>query len=223
MVLYHGSQNRVESPIYGYGKPYNDYGIGFYCTEDEKMAKEWAVQKNKNGYANKYILDLNGLNILDLTDGQYTILHWLTILLENRYFDIQSDFGEESRQYLLDNYSVNYMEYDIIIGYRADDSYFAFAQDFLNGLCSVRKLSRAMHLGQLGVQVVLKSKQSFDRIQYLESNIAEHNIWYPRKELRDINARTEYLRNRKEKRSRDDIYMINILNEEMKPDDARLR
>ena len=34
MKLYHGSENIIEKPVYGYGKKYNDYGVGFYCTED---------------------------------------------------------------------------------------------------------------------------------------------------------------------------------------------
>ena len=32
-TIYHGSDHIIEKPQYGYGKPYNDYGVGFYCTE----------------------------------------------------------------------------------------------------------------------------------------------------------------------------------------------
>lgn len=35
-----------------------------------------------------------------------------------------------NKEYLLDNFKVNYKDFDVIVGYRADDSYFAFAQDF---------------------------------------------------------------------------------------------
>lgn len=223
IIIYHGSQNTIKVPVYGYGKTYNDYGLGFYCTENEDMAKEWAVQKDRNGYANKYELSLQGLRVLDLTHDDYSVLHWLTILLENRHFDMQSDFGEEARQYLFDNFSIDYKSFDIIVGYRADDSYFSFAQDFLNGSCSVRKLSHAMKLGLLGEQVVLKSKKAFSHIKYMGNSISESDIWYPRKELRDKRARSEYLENREVKRSKDDVYMLNILNEEMKPGDVRLR
>ena len=38
--LYHGSSNIIEKPLFGYGKAYNDYGLGFYCTESLEMAKE---------------------------------------------------------------------------------------------------------------------------------------------------------------------------------------
>ena len=42
MILYHGSDSIVKSPEYGKGKFYNDYGRGFYCTENKELAKEWA-------------------------------------------------------------------------------------------------------------------------------------------------------------------------------------
>ena len=41
--LYHGSVNIIEKPLFGYGKPYNDYGLGFYCTDSLEMAKEWGL------------------------------------------------------------------------------------------------------------------------------------------------------------------------------------
>ncbi len=40
MTIYHGSQNKISAPIYGQGKPYNDYGLGFYCTEYRELKKE---------------------------------------------------------------------------------------------------------------------------------------------------------------------------------------
>ena len=50
-------------------------------------------------------------------------------------------------------------EYDVIIGYRADDSYFSFAKDFINNTISVEQLAEAMRLGELGIQIVLKSER----------------------------------------------------------------
>ena len=64
--LYHGSPNILEKPIFGQGKKYNDYGLGFYCTYSLEMAKEWAAGKDKDGYANHYKLDCSELNILEL-------------------------------------------------------------------------------------------------------------------------------------------------------------
>lgn len=43
MILYHGSKDIIEKPIYGQGKKYNDYGLGFYCTDNIELAKEWGT------------------------------------------------------------------------------------------------------------------------------------------------------------------------------------
>lgn len=40
-TIYHGSNKIIEKPLFGFGKTYNDYGLGFYCTEVLDMAKEW--------------------------------------------------------------------------------------------------------------------------------------------------------------------------------------
>ena len=79
-TIYHGSNHIIEKPQYGYGKPYNDYGVGFYCTENPNMAKEWGVSIDHNGYANEYQIECDGLTILDLNAPEYTMLHWLTQL-----------------------------------------------------------------------------------------------------------------------------------------------
>ena len=221
--LFHGSPSIIEKPQFGYGKVYNDYGLGFYCTDSLQMAKEWGVAQNRNGYANRYELDCEGLKILDLNGPSFNILHWLAVLLENREFDVPSGLALEAKEYILNTFRVDYQSQDAIIGYRADDSYFSFAQDFINGTISYRQLNNAMHLGKLGQQFVLKSKQAFDRIQFLGYEVADHDEWYAKKMLRDRSARREYFSVERNKRQRGDLYITQILDEEMKPDDERLR
>ncbi|WP_313530708.1 DUF3990 domain-containing protein [Anaerotignum sp.] len=221
--LYHGSLKIIEKPVFGYGKTYNDYGRGFYCTDSLEMAKEWGVSKDQDGYANCYKLNCTELNILDLNEPQYCILHWLTMLLQNREFDAPSGLALEAKEYLLVNFLVDYESYDAIIGYRADDSYFSFAQDFINGTISFRQLNNAMHLGKLGQQFVLKSKTAFDRICFVDSEPAESGAWYAKKRLRDKIARREYFNVERSRRQRGDLYITQIMDEEMMPGDLRLR
>ena len=222
-TLYHGSSVIVKKPEYGYGKSYNDYGLGFYCTDSLEMAKEWGVSFEKNGYANCYELDCDRLKILDLNDPDYCILHWLAVLLENREFDVPSGLALEAKEYILGNFAVDYKSYDAIIGYRADDSYFSFAQDFINGTISYRQLGNAMHLGKLGQQFVLKSKEAFERVKFIGYEVAESDEWYAKKMLRDKSARREYFSVERNKRQRGDLYITQIMDEEMTADDPRLR
>ena len=70
LVIYHGSTNIIEKPIFGMGKEYNDYGQGFYCTENLELAKEWACGEEIDGYANKYEIETNGLKILNLSSSE---------------------------------------------------------------------------------------------------------------------------------------------------------
>lgn len=221
-TLYHGSTSIIEKPLFGYGKSYNDYGLGFYCTESLEMAKEWGVGKNQNGYANCYELDCNELQILNLNAPEYCVLHWLAVLLQNREFDIPSSLALEAREYLLAAFSIDYEAYDAIIGYRADDSYFSFAQDFINGTISYRQLGNAVHLGKLGQQFVLKSKIAFERIRFVGSEVAESGEWYAKKMLRDMTARREYFSVERNRRQRGDLYITQIMDEEMMPNDPRL-
>ncbi len=222
LILYHGSSKILEKPSYGKGKLNNDYGQGFYCTESIELAKEWACTENVDGFASKYELRTDDLKILTLTENKFTILNWLAILINNRTVRITSPVEKRGKQYLIDNFMPDYSEFDLIIGYRADDSYFAFARAFLSNTISLRQLAYAMKLGKLGEQVVLKSEKAFENLTYKGFTIADNSIYYPKRKTRDEDARENY---RKELETDDinGIYMRDILREEMKSDDPRLQ
>ena len=94
---------------------------------------------------------------------------YLAVLLQNRIFPITSLLARDAKAYLLKAFAVDYADYDALYGYRADDSYFSFAQDFLNGTISLEKLNEAMHLGKYGMQYVLKSKRAFERLEFVDA------------------------------------------------------
>lgn len=145
------------------------------------------------------------------------------IFLENREFDIPSGLALEARDYIDRSFSVGYNNYDAIIGYRADGSYFSFAQDFLNGTISYRQFNNAMHLGRLGQQFVLKSRAAFEQLQFTGYEIADSSQWYAQKMERDKSARRGYFSKERSRRQRGDLYITHIIDEEMTTDDLRLR
>lgn len=220
MILYHGSEKIIEKPIYGKGNLRNDYGRGFYCTENEELAKEWACSNNKNGFANKYELNMEGLNVLYLNSKKYNILHWLAILTKNRTYWENSTISEVAKKYISDNFMIDMAEYDVIIGYRADDSYFSFARDFVSGTISYRQLSEAMKLGE---QVVLISEKAFENIKYISNNPADVQIYYKKKKDRDRQARRKYRETKNMESLKNELFIIDIIREEMKQNDPRLR
>lgn len=223
LTLYHGSSNIIEKPIFGAGKPHNDYGLGFYCTESIELAKEWACSAEQDGYANQYEFDIEGLSVLSLTGGEYTILHWLAILLDNRKFRTGATVATAAKQYLLDVFLTDYRKYDVIKGYRADDSYFSFATAFLNNTISLSKLDKAMQLGKLEEQVVAVSEEAFQRFSFIQAEFAQKDIYYPKKLARDTAAREEFFGERDAGSIREEVYMIDILREGWKADDKRLQ
>ena len=223
MILYHGSERIIENPTYGLGKKNNDYGRGFYCTESEELAKEWACAHNKNGFANKYELDMEGLNVLYLNSDKYIILNWLAVLTKNRTYWENGTVSEMAKKYIAENFMIDTSEYDTIIGYRADDSYFSFAQDFASGAISYRQLSEAMRLGKLGEQIVLVSEKAFEHIRFISFSEADASIYYTKKKARDTAARKEYRKAKSDILSPDELFIVDIIREGMKSDDNRLR
>ncbi len=62
LTIYHGSPQIIKSPELSKGKPNNDYGRGFYCTESMELAKEWACSSETDGFANRYSFDQSRLS-----------------------------------------------------------------------------------------------------------------------------------------------------------------
>ena len=224
LIIYHGSQQIVEVPEYGIGKTYNDYGQGFYCTENIELAKEWACPVKNDGYSNKYLMCLDGLNVMHLTNGEFNILNWLAVLLKNRKFDITSPVGSSAREFILSRFLPDTDNVDVMIGYRADDSYFSFAEDFVNNVISLRDLERAMQLGTLGEQVVLLSERSFRQIEFIGYESADYREYYFKRNQRDKKAREAYASQKKNlQQLLNDIFVLDIIREDMKTDDTRLQ
>jgi len=222
-IIFHGSQTIIPKPMFGEGNPKNDYGLGFYCTHEIVLAKEWACSEENSGYANQYELDLTGLSVMRLSGAEYNILNWLAVLLDNRSFRISNDIASEGKAYLLNRFLPDMSVCDVIIGYRADDSYFSFANAFLNNTLSLAQLEKAMYLGKLGEQTVLKSRQAFEQIRFIRSEYADCEIYYPMKSARDQEARLAYRRERERERAIDAVYLMDILRGGWANDDTRIR
>mgnify|MGYP002518803992 FL=1 len=222
--LLHGTDHIIKAPDYSLGKPHNDYGQGFYCTEVLEMAREWACKENKDGFVNEYNFNTDGLNVLNLLDGKHSVLNWIALLLKNRIFTLQDEIAIDARNYLIEYYSVDLNGYDVVIGYRADDSYFSYAQSFVSNAMPLRSLNKALKLGKLGAQTVLISERAFKQIEFVNAEPVDKEVYYPKFLSRDTMARTTYQKEIKRRHSyRDEIFVMDILREEMKNDDPRIQ
>lgn len=220
ITLYHGSEKILEAPRYHGGHYRNDFGNGLYCTEHMELAKEWACGKGRDGYANIYSLDTKGLTILNLLDEKYCTLNWLAILLQFRNVNLNTEVMRNGAKYIKDNFAVNLSGYDVIRGYRADDSYFSFVRAFVSNTITLEQLSRAMMLGDLGEQIMIRSSEAFDRLEFLGFEQAAAAEYFVKKTKRDLEAVERY-----EKTvsgfDREGIYLADILRGEV--GDERIR
>ena len=207
LTIYHGSKQIVEVPTFGEGRKNNDYGLGFYCTESSALAKEWAVSSLRDGFSNRYTLETEYLNVLNLNSPDFTILNWMAVLVEHRLFSIKTPVARRAKQYLIDNFGINVNAYDLITGYRADDSYFDFAEAFLR-------------LGKLGEQIVIKSKVAFSKIRFEGFEVAEKETFYVLRKARDDAASQMYLDIQEEES--DGLYIQDIMRGGITNDDARI-
>ena len=184
--LYHGSPIRVKRPLFGVGNPYNDYGLGFYCTESFELACEWACPKAKDGFANAYDLQ----------------------------FDVPTSLMESAKSYVAARYPSELGEADVVVGYRADDSYFSFARAFLENRISLAQLERAMKLGGLGRQVVAVSEAAFGALRFVGAEPASASLWHEKRMRRDEKARQDFDRIlHKEPFDPNDVYMLDLMRE----------
>ncbi len=214
--IYHGSTQIVRSPKFGTGRPYNDFGLGFYCTEYPQYAAEWAVGRERNGFVSAYSIECDGLRIINLCGPQYTPLHWLSLLLNYRVFDMSSDISYRAGEYLSKYFTVDHQGCDCITGYRADDRLFMFSQEFLDGRMSYQSFRDVLTGDGSNRQFVLKSNRAFDRVSftgYVSASAADHYPVGRSRELRSI---------RSVKPESGILFITDLINEEVRPYDSRL-
>lgn len=185
-TIYHGSEFIIEKPEYLKGNIHNDYGLGFYCCSNKELAKEWAARRSGRGYINAYQIRDDRLKILDLTKSPYNdVLYWVSLLMHNRELssDIRSNYPREL-SYLEKKYLIDVSQFDIVIGFRADDSYFRFPEAFVRSEITLESLNKIFKAGELGKQYVIVSKRAFELIHFLnyeEVFEASRDDYYKRK------------------------------------------
>lgn len=221
MELWHGSQKIIEAPQFGLGKVHNDYGQGFYCTESLDLARGWACSGDADGFANQYELDMADLKVLDLLSPHYSVLHWIALLIEHRSFRKDTAIAVGACKYLHDHFLPDTDACDVIRGWRADDSYFSYARAFVNNTITVEQLRRAMKLGNLGEQTVLKSEPAFKTIHYAGFERAPLALYGPLAKERDEAARAQY-RELLAENPFEGIRIVDIVREGMTADGLRL-
>lgn len=168
MIIFHGGKDIIKNPQFGVGRPDNDYGSGYYTTQDPQKAAEWALgfgDQNKDGIVNQYRLNENGLNILHLDD--YGPLVWIAELLSNRTMKYETKDMSDTAEILVEQYKIDTSDIDVIIGCRAGNGYTNVLESFLKEEITVDEAVNLMKKDDLGEQIFIKSQKAFDAITFI--------------------------------------------------------
>ena len=111
----------------------------------------------------------------------------------------------------LAGFGIDLGPYDVVKGYRADDSYFSFVRAFLNNTLSVGQVAAAMRLGG-----------AFDRLRFRGYTVVSSRDYYPLRMRRDASARRAF-REECSTVDYDGLYIRDLMRERVREDDPRIR
>jgi len=190
ITLYHGTLNKIVTPMYGQGDDKHDYGRGFYLTDDIELAKEWAVcrPEETNGWVHKYELDCDELKILDFKE--YDVLAWLAELMKHRDAADSKRYRMLAGKFIM-KYGIDTSEYDAIKGWRANASYFYIAKEFVKDNIDIDILEELLSLGGLGIQYCIKSELAYSKLHEIQDGLmsVEYSEFNDKYNKRDVTAR----------------------------------
>ncbi|MGL4848341.1 MAG: DUF3990 domain-containing protein [Clostridium sp.] len=161
LIIYHGSDKKIDNPRYDGGRKFSDFGIGFYATTNIEMAKSWSTRKvDKEALVNKYILNTERLESLTFDLD----INWILFIAYNRgLID-----NEELRKYLEEKYK-DLNKYDVILGPTADDRMFDTMNMFFENTITLDHCIQSLNSMDLDIQYNLRSKKAIEAIKFIES------------------------------------------------------
>lgn len=135
MILYHGSNVKIEVPNLEKSKPYKDFGRGFYLSADKNQALRMAEQKT--------LQLLIGEPIVSEFEFDETLLQSNELKVK-----IFEDYSVEWANFILQNRDVHNQhpihEYDIVYGPIADDGVTFQLRRYQSGTISIEELVKEL-------------------------------------------------------------------------------
>lgn len=146
MILYHGSNTKIDEIDLSKCRKYKDFGQGFYCTTIKKQAEFMAerVVKREGGIKiiNAFELDESIFYDKELNIKKFDIpsREWATFILNNRDRNFKHIGSKECNT---DN------KYDLVIGPVANDDIIVLFRTFVNGLIDIDTLIKELTYKEL--------------------------------------------------------------------------
>jgi len=153
MILYHGSNVKVEKPEIIVQNRFLDFGFGFYTTTHKMQAENFAgkVFARRGGHAivNIYETDEEMFADLDVKRFKQADEEWLNFVSDNR------------------NGIYEGKKYDLIIGAVANDDVFQSLQLYLSGLYTKEQTLSALKIKKLYDQYVFATEKALKHLKFI--------------------------------------------------------
>lgn len=158
MLLFHGSDIRVEKPNVKYSRANLDFGEGFYLTTIKAQAINWAIRKaifsKTTPVLNIYEIDEDVFKNYSVRIFEKESDEWLEFVVVNRR-------GENTCT-----------SYDVVYGPVADDRVFEAVNMYLEGLWNKKTTLKALKFYDLSDQFCLKNQELIERhLKFKDSSL----------------------------------------------------
>lgn len=161
VTLYHGSKSGIRGAIAPASRKRCDFGKGFYMGTD-RIQPLTLICNYPNAKLYTLNLDLSDLKILNVEVG----LDWALLIAYNRG---KMDSMRNSSIY--HRFTDLSKDYDMIIGYIANDRMFVVLDRFFNGEITDLALINSLSALKLGKQYVALTERACKKIKILDQQI----------------------------------------------------
>jgi hypothetical protein len=160
MMIYHGSTEIVENPRLIKTTMGRDFGVGFYTTDIETQAVNWARRKsrqfkNKNlsPILNKYEMDDAAYEILKVLRFPEASLEWMDFVINCRS-NIDYSHG-----------------YDVVVGKIADDNVGETILYVLNKVMRPEDALERLRFEKINNQICFCTEKSLGCLKFIDSEV----------------------------------------------------
>ena len=160
MKLYHGSNIVVDQPTVDKGKPFKDFGQGFYLSDNLEQAMEMAERVvERVGAKQTPVVTTFEFDEFAMTDGS----------LEVKRFET---YSEEWAEFVLRNRDRKtpqpYHKYDIVYGPIADDGIVRQMRRFEMGAITLKELMQELQYPpKITFQYFFGSERALEKLKFL--------------------------------------------------------
>ena len=160
ITLYHGTYMSIPEPLAKVGRKNLDFGPGFYLTNIESQAKNWAIiVASRKGRETKAVVNKYHFNIEDVQSDNVRIKRFDTYDIEWLDYVVDCRKGKDISS-----------DYDIVEGGVANDNVIDTVEDYEKGIITAEQALGQLRYKKINHQICILNQEVIDKyLFYIES------------------------------------------------------